>query len=83
MIKSINQFIINEEKKMSEKLTISKLTDYVLYAIPLAMGITSIILSIVSMVQSTPVPDMTLPLGLGLSCLAILGLDSVDKEEES
>jgi len=68
---------------MSEKLTISDLTDYILLAIPLAMGITSIILSILAIVQNSPVQDMTLPLGLGMACIALYSLDKLDKDEES
>ena len=62
----------------SENLTFSQITNYILLAIPLAMGITSVIVSILATVQSTPVPDMTLPLGLGMACLAVLGLDLLD-----
>ena len=65
----------------SKKLTFSQITNYILLAIPLAMGITSVIVSVLAIVQSTPVPDMTLPLGLGMACLAILGLDLLDKDE--
>lgn len=65
----------------SKNLTFSQITNYILLAIPLAMGITSVIVSVLAIVQSTPVVDMTLPLGLGMACLAILGLDLLDKDE--
>ncbi len=67
----------------SKKLTFSQITNYILLAIPLAMGIASVIISVLAIVQSTPVQDMTLPLGLGMACLAVLGLDILDTEDES
>lgn len=62
----------------SEKLTFSQIVNYILLAIPLAMGIASVIVAVLGIVQSTPVPDMTLPLGLGMACLAVLGLDTLE-----
>ncbi|MFX0087953.1 MAG: hypothetical protein ACFFAU_20035 [Candidatus Hodarchaeota archaeon] len=60
---------------MSEKTNWSKIQNIALLALPLAMGVSAIVLAIVSALQGSPQPDMSLPLGLGLSCLAIYGLD--------
>ena len=60
---------------MSNETNWAKILNLVLLGIPLAMGVVSIILAIISTVQGTPQTDMTLPLGLGISCLALYLLD--------
>ena len=66
---------------MSEKTNWSKIQNLALLALPLAMGVSTIVLAIVSAVQGTPQPDMSLVLGLGISCLAIYGLDKETNTE--
>jgi len=67
---------------MSSEVTFNKIVNYILLAIPLAMGIVALVLSVISTVQSTPTPDMTLPLGLGMACLAIFNLDFLETSNE-
>lgn len=61
----------------NEKITIAQIITYILYGIPLAMGIATLILSIVE-----PGTDMTPALGLGMACLGIVGLDLLEKGGE-
>ncbi|MHA1978033.1 MAG: hypothetical protein ACW98F_05000 [Candidatus Hodarchaeales archaeon] len=65
---------------MSNNKTVSfdQIITYILYGIPLAMGVATTILSIIQ-----PATNMTFALGLGMACLAIAGLDLLDKGEES
>ncbi|MHA1940419.1 MAG: hypothetical protein ACXACP_09410 [Candidatus Hodarchaeales archaeon] len=62
----------------NEKLSFEQIITYILYAIPLAMGIAALVLSIID-----PGTDMTAGLGLGMACLAIAGLDLLDKGGDS
>ncbi len=60
---------------MSEKTNWSQILNYVMLALPLAMGVSTIVIAIIAAVQGTPQPDMSIPLGLGLTSLAIYALD--------
>lgn len=68
---------------MAEKVTFAEITNYILIAIPLAMGISTLVLSVLSMINGEPSPDMSFALGLGLASLAIYSLDALDTEDES
>ncbi|MFW9944989.1 MAG: hypothetical protein ACFFB7_08320 [Candidatus Sifarchaeia archaeon] len=59
----------------SEGLTVSKLVILILYAVALAMGVTTIVLPMVGQ----PV-DQTL-LGIGLFCLGVAGLSQVTSKD--
>ncbi|MFX1286437.1 MAG: hypothetical protein ACFFB5_22570 [Promethearchaeota archaeon] len=59
----------------SEGLSIEKIINYTLYVIPIAMGIVSII---IPLVQPDQAISMILPLGLGMACLGIAGLDLLE-----
>ena len=61
----------------NEKISISQIINYILYAIPLAMGVAAMILSVIQ-----PETNMTFILGLGMVSLGIVGLDLLDKGEE-
>ena len=65
---------------MSEKANWSKIINLVLIGLPLAMGVVTVVVSIISTIQGTPQTDMSVPLGLGLACLALYNLD---KESDS
>ena len=65
------------------KLSWEQITNYILIAIPLAMGIATVVLSILTMVQPDFAPtDMSFALGLGLTCLAIYSLDALENGGE-
>ncbi len=68
---------------MVEKVTFAEITNYILIAIPLAMGISTLVLSVLSMINGEPSPDMSFALGLGLASLAVYSLDALDTEDES
>ena len=62
----------------SKKISIDQIITYILYAIPLAMGVATLIISIIE-----PGTDMSFALGLGMACLGIVGLDLLDKGGKS
>ncbi len=68
---------------MAQKLSFAQIVNYILIAIPLAMGIATVIVSVLAMINGDPSPDMSFALGLGLACLAVYSLDALDTEEES
>ncbi|MHA1444524.1 MAG: hypothetical protein ACTSR4_07220 [Candidatus Hodarchaeales archaeon] len=68
---------------MAKKLTFAEITNYILIAIPLAMGIATVVLSVISMINGEPSPDMSFALGLGLASLAVYSLDALDTKDES
>jgi len=57
---------------------INKIINYILIAIPLAMGVAAAVLSLLATLQGDPAPDMTFLLGLGLASLSIYSLDALD-----
>jgi hypothetical protein len=56
----------------------SKIVNYILVAISLAMGVAAVVMSLVASLQGTSQPDMTLMLGHGLASLAIYNLDMIE-----
>ncbi|UCG00358.1 MAG: hypothetical protein JSW11_11985 [Candidatus Heimdallarchaeota archaeon] len=60
----------------SEGLSIEKIIYYVLYGIPITMGVVSVI---IALIQPDQAINMILPLGLGMACLGIAGLDLLEK----
>ncbi|MFX0088009.1 MAG: hypothetical protein ACFFAU_20315 [Candidatus Hodarchaeota archaeon] len=61
----------------SERVPIEKIISYILYGIPIAMGIVSII---IPLIQPDQAISMIIPLGLGMACLGIAGLDLLEKK---